>query len=81
MAQVVEAEWLNTTADTRALQMLDLNGIETVRRIRKLIGESKPIIILTAYDWADIEQEAREAGVTAFSPKPLFMSELRDVLS
>ena len=46
--------------------MLDLNGIETVRRIRKLIGESKPIIILTAYDWADIGQEAREAGVTAF---------------
>lgn len=60
--------------------MLDLNGIETVRRIRKLIGESKPIIILTAYDWADIEQEAREAGVTAFCSKPLFMSELRDVL-
>lgn len=62
-------------------RMLDLNGIETVRRIRKLIGESKPIIILTAYDWADIEQEAREAGVTVFCSKPLFMSELRDVLS
>ena len=61
--------------------MPDLNGIETVRRIRKLIGESKPIIILTAYDWADIEQEAREAGVTEFCSKPLFMSELRDVLS
>lgn len=61
--------------------MPDLNGIETVRRIRKLIGESKPIIILTAYDWADIEQEAREAGVTAFCSKPLFMPELRDVLS
>ena len=61
--------------------MPDLNGIETVRRIRKLIGESKPIIILTAYDWADIEQGAREAGVTAFCSKPLFMSELRDVLS
>ena len=61
--------------------MPDLNGIETVRRIRKLIGESKPIIILTAYDWADIEQETREAGVTAFCSKPLFMSELRDVLS
>lgn len=60
--------------------MPDLNGIETVRRIRKLIGESKPIIILTAYDWADIEQEAREAGVTAFCSKPLFMSELLDVL-
>ena len=61
--------------------MPNLNGIETVRRIRKLIGESKPIIILTAYDWADIEQEAREAGVTAFCSRPLFMSELRDVLS
>lgn len=61
--------------------MPDFNGIETVRRIRKLIGESKPIIILTAYDWADIEQEAREAGVTAFCSKPLFMPELRDVLS
>ena len=61
--------------------MPDLNGIETVRRIRKLIGESKPIIILTAYDWADIEQEAREASVTAFCSRPLFMSELRDVLS
>ena len=61
--------------------MPDLNGIETVCRIRKLIGESKPIIILTAYDWVDIEQEAREAGVTAFCSRPLFMSELRDVLS
>ena len=61
--------------------MPDLNGIETVRRIRRLIGESKPIIILTAYDWSDIEQEAREAGVTAFCSKPLFLSELRDILS
>mgnify|MGYP002519194484 FL=1 len=61
--------------------MPDLNGIETVRRIRKLIGESKPIIILTTYDWSDIEQEARETGVTAFCSKPLFMSELRDVLA
>lgn len=61
--------------------MPDLNGIEMVRRIRKLIGESKPIIILTAYDWSDIEQEAREAGVTAFCSKLRFMSELRDVLT
>ena len=61
--------------------MLDLNGIETVRRIRKLIGESKPIIILTAYDWADVEEEARAAGVTAFCEKPLFLSELRRVLA
>ncbi len=59
----------------------DMNGVEVVRRIRKIIGESRPIIILTAYDWSDIEEEAREAGVTAFCSKPLFMSELRDVLS
>ena len=61
--------------------MPDLNGIEAVRRIRRVIGDSAPIIILTAYDWADIEQEAREAGVTAFCSKPLFMSELRNVLA
>ncbi len=61
-------------------QMPDLNGIETVRRIRKVIGDSAPIIILTAYDWADIEAEAKAAGVTAFCSKPLFMSELRDVM-
>ncbi|MGM9571645.1 MAG: response regulator [bacterium] len=61
--------------------MPDMNGIETVRRIRKVIGDSVPIIILTAYDWSDIELEAREAGVTAFVAKPLFMSELREVLT
>lgn len=61
--------------------MPDMNGIETVRRIRKVIGQSTPIIILTAYDWSDIEIEAREAGVTAFVSKPLFMSELREVLT
>ena len=61
--------------------MPDMNGIETVRRIRKVIGDSIPIIILTAYDWADIEEEAREAGVTDFCSKPIFMSELRNVLA
>ena len=61
--------------------MPDMNGIETVRRIRRVIGENRPIIILTAYDWSDVEQEAREAGVTAFCEKPLFMSQLRDLLS
>ena len=59
----------------------DMNGIEVVRRIRKLIGDDCPIIILTAYDWADIEDEARTAGVTAFCEKPLFPSELRRVLA
>lgn len=61
--------------------MPDMNGIETVRRIRRVIGSDAPIIILTAYDWTDIEQEAKEAGVTAFISKPVFMSELREILS
>ena len=61
--------------------MPDMNGIEVVRRIRSEIGEDTPIIILTAYDWRGIEEEAREAGVTGFCSKPLFLSELREVLS
>ena len=61
--------------------MPDLDGIETVRRIRGVIGDSNPIIILTAYDRADIEDEARSAGVTAICAKPLFLSQLRDALS
>ena len=60
--------------------MPDMNGVEVVRRIRMEIGAQVPIIILTAYDWSDIEQEARDAGVTAFCAKPLFLSELYDVL-
>ena len=61
--------------------MPDMNGIETVRRIRKVIGDDVQIIVLTAYDWTDFEVEAREAGVTAFVAKPIFMSELRSVLT
>lgn len=60
--------------------MPQMDGIETARRIRRVIGNEAPIIILTAYDWTDIEQEAREAGVTGFCNKPLFMSDLRNVL-
>ncbi len=60
--------------------MPDMNGIEVVRRIRRLIGEETPIIILTAYDWSDIEEEARKASVTAFCSKPIFLSELREIL-
>lgn len=58
----------------------DLNGIEVARQIRSIIGNDIPIIILTAYDWSDIEEEARKAGVTAFCNKPIFLSELRDTL-
>ena len=61
--------------------MPDMNGIETVRQIRRVIKEEVPIIVLTAYDWTDFEEEARAAGVTAFVGKPIFMSELRKILS
>lgn len=57
----------------------DMNGIEVTRQIRSL-GDYTPIIILTAYDWTDIEEEAKAAGVTAFCSKPMFMSDLRDSL-
>ncbi|MGN0584435.1 MAG: response regulator, partial [Ruminococcus sp.] len=57
----------------------DMNGIEVTRQIRA-IGDNTPIIILTAYDWSDIEVEARAAGVTGFCSKPMFMSDLRESL-
>ena len=57
----------------------DMNGIEVTRQIRSL-GDDTPIIILTAYDWSDIEVEARAAGVNAFCAKPLFMSDIRETL-
>ncbi|MCM1189549.1 MAG: response regulator [bacterium] len=61
-------------------QMPEMSGIETARRIRAAVGPEMPIIILTAYDWTDIEEEAMQAGVTAFCAKPLFMSDLKSVL-
>ena len=61
-------------------QMPEMSGIETCRRIRSAIGRDAPIIILTAYDWTDIEEEAKEVGVTAFCAKPLFMSDLKAAL-
>ncbi len=61
-------------------QMPELRGIETARRIRNTIGNEAPIIILTAYDWSDIEEEAKMAGITGFCAKPLFMSDLKSAL-
>ena len=57
----------------------DMNGIEVTRQIRSL-GDDTPIIILTAYDWSEIEVEAKAAGVTTFCAKPMFMSDLRETL-
>ena len=62
-------------------QMPDMNGVELTRQIRSTVGDRVPIIILTAYDWGDIEEEAKKAGVSSFCSKPIFMSELRRVLS
>ena len=64
--RVVLLDWL----------MPGLNGVETAREIRKAVGREIPIIIVTAYDWADIEEEARDAGVDGFMSKPLFPSTL-----
>ena len=58
--------------------MPDMDGIETTRRIRKLTGSDTMIIIISAYDWSDIEVEARVAGATCFIAKPFFQSAVRD---
>ncbi len=60
--------------------MPDLSGFEIVRQIRAIVGESTPIIILTAYDLSAIMDEAKDLGVTAYVNKPIFLSELRDTL-
>jgi CheY-like chemotaxis protein len=62
-------------------KMPGMDGVETARRIRAQVGPEVPIIILSAYDWTEIEQEATQAGVNAFIEKPLFKSRLIHVLS
>lgn len=57
-------------------KMPDMDGVETARRIRAEVGDIVPVIILTAYDWSEIEAEAREAGVDAFLSKPIYKSKL-----
>ncbi|MGN0492076.1 MAG: response regulator [Acutalibacteraceae bacterium] len=62
-------------------KMPDMDGIATTRAIRKAVGNDVPIIIISAYDWSDIEQEARAAGANAFISKPLFRSRLAKTFS
>ena len=57
-------------------KMPNKNGIQTAREIRRIVGEEVSIIILTAYDWTEVEIEARKAGVNAFISKPLFRSKI-----
>ena len=60
--------------------MPNLNGLETARLIREKYSDKIPILLLTAYDWSEIEQEAVEIGVNHFMPKPFFMSTFKDVI-
>ena len=55
-------------------KMPEMDGVETARRIRDRIGSDVPILVLSSYDWSDIETEARQAGISAFMPKPFFAS-------
>jgi len=57
-----------------------MNGVETARHIREELGSHAPIVVLTAYDWSEIEEEASEAGVDAFMPKPFFVTNFRSVV-
>ncbi|MBQ7705249.1 MAG: response regulator [Selenomonadaceae bacterium] len=58
----------------------DLGGIEVVRQIRKIVGDKPTVILMTAYDWVSVKDEALEAGVNAFCNKPVFRSELHQTL-
>lgn len=62
------------------LKMYEMDGVETTRQIRKVVGSETLIIIITAYDYSEIEMEARKAGANLFLPKPLFASSLYNTL-
>ena len=61
-------------------KMPDLDGLETVRLIRQNYPHKLPILLFTAYDWVDIEQEAMEVGIRHFLPKPFFMSNFKEAV-
>lgn len=62
-------------------KLLEDKSIDLVRRIREQMKDCPPIVIVKAYDWSDIEERAKEAGVTAFCNKPMFAAELKDCLA
>jgi len=61
-------------------KMPNMDGIETTKRIRSIIPSEVPIIILTAYDWSEIEEEARLVGIDGFLPKPFFFSNFKQTI-
>jgi len=54
----------------------DMDGIQTARELRRQLGNDVPILLMSAYDWTEIEEEARAAGISGFLMKPLFRSTL-----
>ena len=62
-------------------KMPEMDGIEAVRRIRSEVDTKIPILLISAYDWSDIEDKAREAGANGFVSKPLFRSTLYDKIN
>ena len=59
-------------------KMPEMDGVETTRRIRAVVGDDTPIVILTSYNWDDIAEEAKKAGVDTFVSKPLFAGTVLD---
>lgn len=64
--QIILLEW----------KLPGMDGIETAKMIRRQLGENIPILLISAYDWSDIEDRAKEAGISGFISKPLFKSTL-----
>ena len=82
---VLRAKHANETKDHFKVFLIDwklpdLNGIEAVRQIRAAVGSNVPILLMTAYDWPSIKDEAIAAGVNGFCNKPLFLSELHSAM-
>ena len=62
-------------------KMPDMNGVETIRRIRDEVDSDIPVLLTSAYDWSDIEDAAKEAGANGFIGKPLFRSSLYEKIN
>ncbi|MBQ1491825.1 MAG: response regulator [Blautia sp.] len=62
-------------------KMPDMDGVEVAREIRRQVGEEIPILVISAYDWSDIEEDAKAAGVNSFVSKPLFRSTLYEKIN
>ncbi len=81
--KMIEKKMLQNNAYSLILlawKLPEMDGVETARRIREKIGNRIPVFVLTEYDWSEVEEEARQAGVNAFLQKPFFISNFRQVV-